>query len=148
MAEHTFGVTADVAFFSADGTTLLILLVERGNEPFRGKWALPGGFVEPDEDLAEAAARELEEETGLAAAVSDLTEAGVYGKPGRDPRMRVVTVVYSAYVGDTAEPVGGDDAADARFWPVREVLDSPEMLAFDHHEVIAVTVERMRLTPR
>lgn len=148
MTLQTFGVTADVALFSGIGRELAILLIKRGNEPYAGRWALPGGFVDQDEDLDEAAARELEEETGIMVSTDELRQVGVYGRPGRDPRMRVITVVYAAFVADMEDPVGGDDAAEAKLWSVREVLDSPDMLAFDHHEVISETVAATRLSPR
>ena len=92
----------------------MVVLVERGNEPYRGSWALPGGFVEVDEDLPEAAVRELAEETGIELSSSQLSQLGAYGKPGRDPRMRVVSIVYYAFVDDLADPVGGSDAASSR----------------------------------
>lgn len=97
-----------------------VLLIRRGREPFKGAWALPGGFVEMDEDLPDAARRELLEETGLEAA--ELRELGAWGRPGRDPRGRVISVVYVTELppaGEGAEgsaPAAGDDAADAAWF--------------------------------
>ena len=110
---------------------LRVLLVQRRNEPFKGHWALPGGFVELDEDLEPAARRELLEETGLT--VGHLNEVGVFGKPGRDPRGRTVTVVYSTFVdGGTVSPVAGDDAARVDWFALNDLPP----LAFDHAEVL------------
>ena len=102
-------VTADAAVFAfVDGTKLL--LIQRKNEPYQGRWALPGGFVEIDEDLPEAAARELAEETGLKDV--PLEQLRTFGKPGRDPRGRTITVVYFGIVGKDSQQVqAGDDAA-------------------------------------
>jgi len=116
-----------------------VLLVERGNEPYKGCWALPGGFVEQDEDLPDAAARELEEETGLRPAA--LAQVGAWGAPGRDPRGRVVSAVYLAIAKPGLDEVqGGDDAARAAW---HAVVDLPP-LAFDHSEIIPVALQRLR----
>jgi 8-oxo-dGTP diphosphatase len=121
-------VTADVAVLSRDRR---ILLVRRKGRPFKGSWALPGGFVEIDEPLDDAAARELEEETGLAGLA--LRQLGAFGRPGRDPRGRTVSVVYVSVTDEPPEPMAGSDALEARWWP----LDSLPELAFDHAEIIA-----------
>ncbi|MBI2079076.1 MAG: NUDIX hydrolase [Euryarchaeota archaeon] len=107
-----------------------ILLVKRGREPFKGRWCLPGGFVEPGEKVEAAAVRELREETGLEGKVVGLV--GVYSEPGRDPRGPTVSVVYRVRVQPSA-PKAGDDAEDARFWP----LDALPPLAFDHDRIVA-----------
>lgn len=138
-----FGVTADVAVFTVADRELRVTLVERANPPFRGAWALPGGFVDPDETLEAAAARELAEETGLGDG-SPLVEFGVYGDPGRDPRMRVVTVAYWTAVPDSVQPEAGSDAATARFLPVAQTLTNPRNLAFDHHLILSDAVESLR----
>jgi 8-oxo-dGTP diphosphatase len=117
----------------------MVVMIRRGNDPYQGKWAFPGGFVDIDEDLEPAAHRELEEETGLK--VGDVTQLGAYGAPGRDPRMRVVTILYVALVNDLADPVGDDDAAEARVWDVDELLAKPELLAFDHHRLLTDAVK-------
>jgi 8-oxo-dGTP diphosphatase len=137
-------VAADVVCLrpSADGEGSEVLLVRRRNEPFRGRWALPGGFVEMDEDLPDAARRELLEETGVEA--TDLVELGAFGRPGRDPRGRVISVVFMAGIARSApEPRGADDAAEARWFP----LASLPPLAFDHEEIIARARERLGAEP-
>lgn len=112
-----------------------VLLVRRGNEPFRDCWALPGGFMEMDETIEHCAVRELQEETALQVAESDLRLIGVYSAPGRDPRGRTVTAAYLVVdsrwsaVGDAE---AGDDAAEARWWP----LTMLPPLAFDHAQII------------
>src|SRR5262245_46309313 len=91
----SFAVTVDVVVLTIVGHELRVLLVERGGDPYRGAWALPGGFKRPDETLDEAAFRELREETGLDVA-GRLAQLGAFGDPGRDPRLNVVTVAYRA----------------------------------------------------
>ncbi len=118
-----------------------LLLVRRGRPPFRGQWALPGGFVEPDESVEQAVARELQEETGLRARPYQLL--GVYSEPGRDPRGPTASVVFLMQ-GRRGEPVGGDDAADARWLPVREATP----LAFDHRRIVCDAVRAMARSPR
>jgi 8-oxo-dGTP diphosphatase len=140
-----FAVTADVAVFTKRQGQLYVLLIERGTDPFQGRWALPGGFVDPDEDLRDAATRELAEETGITA--DALEQLGAYGAPDRDPRMRVVAVAYWAIVSDLEDPVGGDDAADAFLVPVEEALSDPSRLAFDHHQILTDAVERVQKGP-
>ena len=124
-------VTADTAVFGRVRDLWSILLIERKHEPFLGAWALPGGFVEIDEDLEDAARRELEEETGLQ--VDELTQLGAYGSPGRDPRGRVITVVYVAVVEAEVVPVtAGSDAAAVRWFPLARL----PRLAFDHAHIV------------
>lgn len=130
-----FAVTADVAVLSNDAGRVRVVLVQRGNEPYGGRWALPGGFVDIDEDLEPAAIRELGEETGLRC--EGLTQLGAYGNPNRDPRMRVVTIVYWTYMDDLPTPVSGDDAVDARIWDLDDVLANRDLLAFDHHQILS-----------
>ncbi len=131
-------VAADSVVVRGAGRGREVLLVRRGRAPFEGEWALPGGFVEMDEDLPDAARRELREETGLE--VKELVELGAFGRPGRDPRGRVISIVYIAEVSRRASaPVAGDDAADARWWNLSAL---PE-LAFDHAEVIEAALRRL-----
>jgi 8-oxo-dGTP diphosphatase len=136
-----FAVTTDVVVFTQRQSQLYVLLIERGADPFKGRWALPGGFVDIDEDLHNAAVRELAEETGITA--DGLEQLGAYGAPDRDPRMRVVAVAYWTMVSDLEDPVGGDDAADAFLVPVEEALSNHARLAFDHHQILTDAVERV-----
>ena len=109
-----------------------VLLIQRGNEPWKGAWALPGGFVDYGEDPTDAVLRELEEETGLSGQIIRLLDAK--GDPNRDPRKHIVSIVY--LIEAEGEPVGGDDAADARFWPIELVLDGELPIAGDHMEIL------------
>src|SRR6476659_7482551 len=116
-----FAVTVDVVILTMSEGMLHVLLVCRGEAPFEGMWAIPGGFKRPTETLDEAARRELSEETGVEAA-SLLTQFGAYGDPGRDPRMNVVTIAYLAVLRDVGSVVAGSDAADAALVPASDVL--------------------------
>jgi 8-oxo-dGTP diphosphatase len=136
----TFAVTVDNVILTMVEGRLHVLLVRRRDDPYSGCWALPGGFKRPDESLDQAAARELEEETGVAAPAR-LMQLGAYGDPGRDPRTNVVTVAYLAVTPDISDVNAGSDAADAQVWPVAEVLGSLE-LAFDHSVILADAIER------
>ncbi|GGQ32665.1 NUDIX hydrolase [Streptomyces mutabilis] len=111
-----------------------VLLVERGQEPYAGRWALPGGFLLPEESAETAARRELAEETGLAD-VTDLhlEQLRTYSEPDRDPRMRVVSVAFAALLPDPPAPHGGGDASQARWVPYDAAVD----LAFDHDRILA-----------
>ncbi|MCW8974741.1 MAG: NUDIX hydrolase [Sedimenticola sp.] len=131
-------VTTDVAVFTLRQQQLQLLLVRRGEDPYRGMWALPGGFLEIDEDLESCAKRELKEETG----VSDLyiEQLFTFGRPDRDPRERIISVTYFALVpSNKLEIRAGSDAADAA-WHSLNTL--PE-LAFDHAEIIQQAQERL-----
>jgi 8-oxo-dGTP diphosphatase len=130
-----FAVTVDVVVFAVVGRTLEVALIRRGGEPFRGAWALPGGFKLPSETLDAAAARELAEEADLVA--PRLAQFGAYGDPGRDPRMDVVTVGYYAAIPDAVALRAGTDADGARWAPVADVLDGTLPLAFDHAHIVA-----------
>ncbi len=151
MAEHPpFAVTVDLAVFTIRDGHFSVLLVERGAEPYAGSWALPGGFVEPDEDAEQAAWRELHEETGVARfgdMGGHLEQLRTYSAPDRDPRTRVVSVAHVAFAPDLPEPAAGSDAAGARWWVVDDLLaagpDAPA-LAFDHAEILRDAVERIR----
>lgn len=135
-------VTVDLVTLTIRDDALCALVIRRGEAPYAGRWALPGGFVRPDEDLDEAATRELLEETGLAADRLHLEQLASYGAPQRDPRMRVVTVAYLGLAPDLPLPTAGGDAAGARWAPVAEL--SPGRLAFDHVQILADGVERAR----
>ncbi|MDE0675339.1 MAG: NUDIX domain-containing protein [bacterium] len=137
-------VTVDVITFTILQDQLQVLLVRRGQDPYLGFWALPGGFVLPDEDLDTAALRELQEETGIVAMPGHLEQLGTYGAPGRDPRMRVITVAYWAILANLPEPRGGGDASHAALFPVVMVEANAVRLAFDHREIVASAVERVR----
>ncbi len=114
-----------------------ILLIRRGNDPFKGSWALPGGFVDPGEDLPEAARRELKEETGVSA-VQEFIEVGAFGKPGRDPRGRTVSVAYLIIVDIIPSVNAGDDAREAMWFKVDDLPD----LAFDHQQIIDRAIQK------
>ncbi|MDX3536612.1 NUDIX domain-containing protein [Streptomyces sp. MB09-01] len=143
-AFEPFAVTVDLAVFTVRDAALHVLLIRRGQEPYAGAWALPGGFVLPRESAEAAARRELAEETGLperVVAALHLEQLRTYSEPDRDPRMRVVSVAFTALVPDMPEPAaeGGGDAAHARWLPVGEVCD----LAFDHAVILADARERI-----
>ena len=139
-----FAVTVDVAVFTIRNDALHVLLIGRGEDPFKGAFALPGGFVKPDEDLDQAAARELAEETGLRDGSWHLEQLGSYGAPDRDPRMRVVTVAHWAICADLPAPRAGGDAAAAILVPVAEIERGNVPLAFDHERIVRDAVERPR----
>lgn len=123
---------------------LSVLVVRRGAKPYQGRWALPGGFVEPNEELASAAARELQEETGVSAGRVKLTQLGVYGAPKRDPRGRVVSVAFLAGLPWTVAVEGADDADEAQWMAVADAR-KPRKLAFDHREILNDALDRASL---
>jgi 8-oxo-dGTP diphosphatase len=139
-----FGVTVDLVVFTIREEQLCVLTVRRGVAPYRGRWALPGGFVDEAEGLLEAAERELAEETGLDAGEVHLEQLATYGDPRRDPRLRVVSVAYLALAASLPEPAAGTDAADARWQPVAELLAARRRLAFDHDAILRDGLERAR----
>lgn len=136
MADNseTARLTADVVLLGEQDGQLHVLLVERGWPPFAHHQALPGGHVDIGEDVEDAGRRELAEEAGLEA--GQLKLVGVYSAPGRDPRGRYVTWAYVELLDFLPQATAGDDAAAARWWPVAEVLEHPEQLAFDHHQIV------------
>lgn len=136
-------LTVDCAIFAPVERTLEVLLVERDSPPFDGEWATPGGFVEIDEPVDEAAERELAEETGVTGA--ELVEFGVFDEPGRDPRGRVVAVAHWALVDrEDCEARAASDARSCRWFPVD---DLPE-LAFDHADLVPAALEALRRRAR
>jgi 8-oxo-dGTP diphosphatase len=139
-----FAVTVDVVILTMSEATLHMLLVRRGEAPFQGMWAIPGGFKRPTETLDEAARRELAEETGVDVP-SLLTQFGAYGDPERDPRLNVVTVAYVAVLRDVGAVVAGTDAAEAALVPVSDVLNGRIDLAFDHLRIVRDAIERVRV---
>jgi 8-oxo-dGTP diphosphatase len=139
-----FAITVDVVILTMSEGLLHVLLVSRGEAPFQGMWAIPGGFKRPTETLDEAAKRELREETGVDAA-SLLTQFGAYGDPERDPRMNVVTIAYVAVLRDVGEIAGGSDAAAAALIPASDVLNGKVALAFDHLQIVRDAIERVRV---
>lgn len=138
-------VTVDIVTLTVRQGRLSVLLVRRGAHPFRGYWALPGGFVTVGEDLDAAAARELTEEAGIPSASAHLEQLRSYGAPDRDPRMRVISIAYLALAPDLPRPAAGTDADDARFFDVADLQETqPSPLAFDHHQILTEAVERAR----
>ncbi|MEX2596147.1 MAG: NUDIX hydrolase [Salibacteraceae bacterium] len=109
-----------------------VLLICRKNDPFKDKWAFPGGFVEKEEELNQAAVRELNEETGLNIDASEAKLVKTIGTVGRDPRFRTVSVVFLIHLNEEADVVGADDAAEARWFD----LNSLPLLAFDHSKIL------------
>ena len=133
-------VTVDAIVFCISKGRTKVLLIQRGNEPFKGQWAFPGGFVDMDEDLKVAAARELEEETGITGI--ELKQMHTFGKPGRDPRGRNITIVYMAILnGPEPKAQSGDDAAKAEWF---DIENPPINLSFDHREVFQFATEELK----
>ena len=130
-------VTTDCVIFGFDGVKLKVLLIERGLEPFKGRWAFPGGFIKMDESAEEGALRELQEETGLTGAY--IKQFHTFTDPNRDPRERVITIAYYALVR-IQDVKGGDDAAKAQWFDLEEV----PALAFDHDRILRKAMQELR----
>jgi 8-oxo-dGTP diphosphatase len=150
-------VTVDLVVLTVLDADLKLLLVRRAEPPFQGQWALPGGFVrvgdgkhDRGEDLDAAAARELEEETGLPRGASHLQQLGAFGAPGRDPRMRVISVAYFALIRPDLAPLvhAGGDAEQAGWHSVTTLsartTHASRELAFDHADIVDAALERVR----
>lgn len=137
-------ITVDVAILTVHESALQVLLVTRGSEPYAGRLALPGGFLEPDENLVDAATRELEEETGVRGV--PVEQLRTYGAPHRDPRPeRVISVAHVAVVPDPVAVRGGDDVSAADWYDVESLLHEERgRLAFDHVEILGDAVEHVR----
>jgi 8-oxo-dGTP diphosphatase len=147
-------VTVDLVILTVLDNDLKVLLVQRNEHPFKGRWALPGGFVrvsddrkDQGEDLDDAARRELEEETGLSKETAGhffLEQVKTFGHPGRDPRMRVISVAYYALVRSTLVPLirAGGDVSQTRWFSVAELAEAD--LAFDHLEIVEATLAKAR----
>ncbi|MFE3450598.1 NUDIX domain-containing protein [Nonomuraea sp. NPDC059194] len=140
----SLAVTVDLVIFTVRDGQLQVLLIKRGNVPYRGEAALPGGFVRDGEALDEAARRELREETGVASDSLHLEQLHAYGDPGRDPRGRIITIAYLALGPDLPMPLAGTDASAAHWIPVSAILDGQITLAFDHEEILRDALERAR----
>ena len=130
-------VTADCVIFGFDGVAIKVLLIQRGIEPFKGKWAFPGGFMKMDETAEECARRELEEETGLNNA--SVEQFYTFSDVNRDPRERVITVAHYALV-KLSEVKSGDDAASAKWFD----LETIPSLAFDHDRILRMALSRLK----
>ena len=132
-------VTADCIVITREAEPK-VLLIQRGDQPFKGGWAFPGGFMNMDETTEQCAIRELEEETGLR--LSNVHQIGAYSKVDRDPRGRTITVAYLAIIDEPIAVTGQDDAAKAEWWSLSDFLDKPSgiaerpHLAFDHYDIM------------
>ena len=133
-------VTVDAVVFKRYQGKIAILLINRKNDPYKGFWAFPGGFVEMDEELDDAAARELAEETNLKGI--DLEQMHTFGKVGRDPRGRQITIAFIGVTDENnANIKAGDDAAQARWF---DIDDLPKNMAFDHDEVVKYAINKFK----
>ncbi len=139
-----FFVTVDAVVLTIRDGALCALVVTRGGEPYKGRLALPGGFVDIDEDLPAAVVRELSEETGISVRGNQVEQLATYGTPDRDPRHRTISVAYVVVLPELLEPVGGDDATDAHWHRVSWLQARKDRLAFDHRQIVRDGVERAR----
>lgn len=140
-------LAADVVLLAKHPRTgaLHVLLIERGKDPYKGRWALPGGHVDPQETFKAAAFRELREETGLDTA--HLDQVGVYDAPDRDPRGRYIGVAFVAVLDHMPTPIAGDDARTAEWVMASNALSQPGRMAFDHAQIIADALARVGHLP-
>jgi len=133
-------VSVDAAVFTFSENKAKLLLIKRKKEPFKDRWAMPGGFVEVDEELEDAVARELEEETGLTGV--PLQQLHTFGKCGRDPRGRQITIVYMGIATNKQNRIkASDDAAEAQWFDIEKL---PKDLAFDHNEIVKFAIEKLK----
>jgi 8-oxo-dGTP diphosphatase len=130
-------VTADIVLFHRAADRVEVLLIKRAHEPFKGQWALPGGFVDEGESLEAAAARELKEETGVYGI--GFEQIGAFGDPGRDPRGHTVSIAFAALLADRPEAKASDDAEEARWHSVARL----PRLAFDHKKILRLARKRL-----
>lgn len=130
-------VTADSVIFCNDSDGLSVLLIERANDPFKGCWAFPGGFMDMEENAEDCAKRELKEETGME--VRSLEYLGTFSEVNRDPRGRTITIAYYAVV-EKSDVIGADDASQAKWFPI----DSIPSLAFDHDKILRMALEEIK----
>ena len=133
-------VSVDAVVFTFSGNKAKLLLIKRRYEPFKGMWALPGGFVDIDEELENAAARELAEETGLEGV--PMQQLHTFGECGRDPRGRQITIAYMGIATSGQNKIkAGDDAAEARWFDIEKL---PKDLGFDHNKIVKFAVEKLK----
>ena len=134
-------VTVDIVLFTDESPNPQVLLIRRKNSPFKGLWALPGGFLDMDESLEAAALRELHEETDISNV--QLTQIATFGNPSRDPRGRVITVAYFGIVESNKQhiAIAGSDAAEVAWFPTSNL---PQQIAFDHSEIIHTALKRLK----
>jgi len=136
-------VTVDAVVFAVSPGTIKLLLIKRKHDPFKGKWAIPGGFVGIDEELEDAVARELAEETGLAGVKLD--QLHTFGKCGRDPRGRQITIAFIGLIAQDLQQIrAGDDASEARWFDIDNL---PLDMAFDHNEMANFAIQRVKAEP-
>jgi len=140
MARSSISLTVDAVVFGYhENKKISVLLVQRKNEPFKGEWAFPGGFVEQEESLEEAVLRELKEETGVG--LSYLEQLYTFGLPNRDPRSRIVSIAYFGLVRpDTLTVKADSDAQDAKWFDIKNL----PYLAFDHQDILDIALKRLR----
>ncbi len=138
MREQPIFVTVDSVIFYAHESELYVVLIKRKNDPFKLKWALPGGFLEEEETLEDGAARELKEETGIE--ITSLKQVGIFANPKRDPRGRIISIAFTGKLSTKVEVTAGDDAGAAAW---HNVTDLP-ILAFDHFEIINAAIKYIK----
>ncbi|THF52958.1 NUDIX hydrolase [Flavobacterium supellecticarium] len=136
MRKSNIFLTVDAVIVKKTQSDYSILLIKRANEPFKNDWALPGGFVDQDEDLMDAAIRELFEETTIK--TDHLEQIGAFGKPFRDPRSHTVSVAYFGMVPENTVAIAADDAKEAAWFPIKEL----PKLAFDHQEIVTLALQK------